>query len=63
MSKLNKTQTEKVIEAMKISSFKANESVFRKGVPGFQKIVVIIEGSLKKLKNGTIVASKGQCWG
>lgn len=30
---------------------------------GFQKIVVIIEGSLKKLKNGTIVASKGQCWG
>jgi hypothetical protein len=32
-------------------------------VAGFQKIVVIIEGSLKKLKNGTIVASKGQCWG
>jgi len=42
LSKLNKTQTEKVIEAMKISSFKANESVFRKGVSGFQKIVVII---------------------
>ena len=63
LSKLNKTQTEKVIEAMKISSFKANESIFRKGVSGFQKIVVIIEGSLKKLKNGTIVASKGQCWG
>ena len=30
---------------------------------GFQKIVVIIEGSLKKVKNGTIVASKGQCFG
>ncbi len=48
---------------MKISSYKANESIFRKGVAGFQKIVVIIEGSLKKLKNGTIVANKGQCWG
>jgi cGMP-dependent protein kinase 1 len=63
LCKLNKLQTEKVIEAMKISSYKANESIFRKGVAGFQKIVVIIEGSLKKLKNGTIVASKGQCWG
>ena len=48
---------------MKISAFKANESIFRKVVSGFQKIVVIIEGSLKKLKNGTIFASKGQCWG
>lgn len=63
LSKLNKSQTDKVIESMKISAFKANESIFRKGVSGFQKIVVIIEGSLKKLKNGTIVASKGQCWG
>ena len=61
LSKLSKVQTEKVIEAMKISSFKANEPIFRKGVAGFQKIVVMIEGSLKKLKNGTIVASKGQC--
>ena len=48
---------------MKISSFKANQCIFRKGVAGFQKIVVIIEGSLKKIKNGTIVANKGQCWG
>ena len=63
LSKLNKNQTDKVIEAMKISAFKINESVFRKGVSGFQKIVVIIEGSLKKLKTGTIIASKGQCWG
>lgn len=63
ISKLSKAQTDKVIDAMKISSFKANEPIFRKGVSGFQKIVVIIEGSLKKLKNGTIVACKGQCWG
>ena len=44
---------------MIISSFKANEPIFRKGISGFQKIVVVVEGSLKKLKNGTIVANKG----
>ena len=48
---------------MKISSFKMNEFIFRKGVKGFQKLVVIIEGSLKKLKSGTTVAGKGQCYG
>lgn len=48
---------------MKIVSYKAQESIFKRGVVGFQKIVVIIEGSLKKVKNGTIVASKGQCFG
>jgi hypothetical protein len=30
---------------------------------GFQKLVVVIEGSLKKVKNGNIVAAKGQCYG
>lgn len=48
---------------MKISSFKAQESIFKRGVIGFQKIVVVIEGTLKKLKSGTIVATKGQCYG
>lgn len=48
---------------MKVSAFKANQPIFRKGVAGFQKIVVIIQGSLKKHKNGAIIASKGQCWG
>lgn len=42
LGKLRKSQMEKIIESMKISAFKANESVFRKGVSGFQKIVVII---------------------
>lgn len=48
---------------MKITSYKAQESIFKRGVVGFQKIVVVIEGSLKKIKNGVIVASKGQCFG
>lgn len=48
---------------MKISSFKAQESIFKRGVVGFQKLVVIIEGSLKKIKSGAVVATKGQCYG
>lgn len=52
-----------VIESMKISSFKINEPIFRKGVAGFQKLVVVIEGGLKKAKTGTIVAGKCQCYG
>jgi hypothetical protein len=48
---------------MKIIAFKANDPVFKKAISGCQKIVVVIEGSLKKLKNGAVVASKGQCWG
>ena len=48
---------------MKISSLKAHQSIFRKGSSGFQKLVVVIEGSLKKLKSGSLVAAKGQCYG
>jgi len=48
---------------MKITSFKAQEPIFKRGVIGFQKLVVVIEGTLKKVKNGTIVATKGQCYG
>jgi hypothetical protein len=48
---------------MKLSSYKINESIFRKGVTGFQKLVVVIEGQLKNNRNGVIVANKGQCYG
>jgi hypothetical protein len=48
---------------MKISSYKAQESIFKRGMVGFQKLVVVIEGNLKKVKKGNIVASKGQCFG
>jgi hypothetical protein len=48
---------------MKLSSYKVNETIFRKGVSGFQKLVVVIEGQLKNTRNGAIVAGKGQCYG
>lgn len=48
---------------MKLTSFKTNETIFRKGVSGFQKLVVVIQGQLKNTRNGAIVATKGQCYG
>lgn len=48
---------------MKISSYKAGETIMKKGSGANQKIVVIIEGSLKKSKSGLTVASKAQAWG
>lgn len=63
LERLNSTQIDQLIDHMKLSSFKSNETIFRKGVMGFQKFVVVIEGQLKSLKNGAIVATKGSCLG
>lgn len=63
LSKLTKEQIDRVIEKMKINAFKANDTIFKKAANSSQKLVVLIEGSLKRLKTGVIVASKGQCWG
>jgi signal-transduction protein with cAMP-binding, CBS, and nucleotidyltransferase domain len=60
---LRKEQIDQLIQKMKLTSYKINETIFRKGVMGFQKLVVVVEGQLKNAKNGTIVASKGQCFG
>lgn len=49
MSKLTKGQIEKVLDAMKIISSKAGDTILKKGTSANQKIVVIIEGSLKKV--------------
>lgn len=48
---------------MKITSYKPQEAIYRRGVVGFQKLTVVVEGSLKKLKGGNVVATKGQCYG
>lgn len=63
LQKLNKAQIDKVLDVMKISSYKAGEPIMKKGTNANQKIVVIIEGSLKKAKSGMTVASKAQAWG
>ena len=63
LSQLTRDTQEKIIDEMKISSFKAKESVLKRGVVGFQKLMVVIEGTLKKLRNGAVVVTKGQCYG
>ena len=59
LEKLKKRDVQKLIEHMKVSNYKKNQAIFRRGVTGFQKIVVVIEGQLKNQKNGGIVAVKG----
>jgi len=63
ITQFTKTSQEKILEEMTITSYKAQESVLKRGVSGFQKLVVVIEGTLKKLRSGNIVATKGQCYG
>lgn len=48
---------------MKITNYKAGDIIFKKGSSANQKIIVLIEGQLKKAKNGFIMASKGTAWG
>ena len=49
----NSTRTKyKRFEAMKVSAFKANEPIFRKGIVDFQKVMAIIED------NGTKTISR-----
>ena len=63
LERIQSSQVDLLIDQMKLSSYKANETIFRKGIMGFQKFVVVIEGQLKSLKNGAIVATKGSCLG
>lgn len=63
LSKLLKPQVDKILDVMKISYYKAGDIIFKKTTPMNQKIIVVIEGSLKKAKSGIVVASKGSCYG
>lgn len=49
LSKLLKTQIEKVLDVMKISNYKAGDVILKKGSAANQKIIVIVEGALKKV--------------
>jgi len=49
LNKLTKIQIEKTIDNMKISNYKVSDIIFTKGSPCSQKIVIVIEGSLKKV--------------
>eukprot|EP01017_Pseudomicrothorax_dubius_P023633 TRINITY_DN2520_c0_g1_i2.p1 TRINITY_DN2520_c0_g1~~TRINITY_DN2520_c0_g1_i2.p1 ORF type:complete len:815 (+),score=191.06 TRINITY_DN2520_c0_g1_i2:35-2479(+) len=62
LSKLTKSQIEKVVENMKIINYKGGDVVFQRGSP-CTKLVMIVEGTLKKSRIGTVVATKGLVYG
>ena len=64
-SKLSKVQTEKILDVMKISSYKSGSVVIKKSTEAntSQKVIVVIEGALKKSKNMHPIATKSQIYG
>lgn len=64
-SKLTKIQIEKILDVMKITSYKSGSVVIKKNTDAStsQKIIVVIEGALKKSKNMHPIATKSQIYG
>ena len=48
-TKLTKIQIEKIIDAMKITNYKAGDIIYHKGALCNQKVIIVIEGSIKKV--------------
>ena len=64
LNQLTKIQIEKVIDNMKTANHKSGDIVFAKGSSCAQKIVVIIEGTLKKAsKSDQVVGRKNEVYG
>ncbi len=62
-SKLTKIQIEKAIDSMKVTDLEAGEVVFPKGTVCGKKIVVVIEGAVKKVIIQKIFSHKiGTIW-
>lgn len=62
LSQLSKIMIEKIVEAMKISNYKNGDVIVKKGSPCNSKLIVVIEGGIKK-KSGAGLAKKGELWG
>jgi cGMP-dependent protein kinase len=63
LSKLTKIQIEKILDNTKYSNKKAGEIVYSKNQLGSSKLVIVIEGSLKKSKYNSVIAKKGELYG
>lgn len=65
LSKLPKEQIEKILDLMKITSFKSGNVVVKKNSENMnnQKIIIVIEGALKKYKNINPIAVRSQIYG
>ena len=65
LSKLSKDQVDKILDLMKINSYKAGNVVIKKNTENInnQKIIIVIEGALKKYKNINPIAVRSQIYG
>lgn len=63
LQRLTKSQIEKCMDLLKLVMYRAGDVVLKKGTPAQQKLLVIVEGLVKKNKSGIVVATKGQIWG
>jgi len=61
--KLTKLQIERLLEVAKLVQHKAGDVIYLKGTSGNQKIVVVIEGALKKGATDAIAAARGEVFG
>ena len=59
---LIKKDEEKVFENMKTRYYKTNEIVFKKGSI-VHKLIIIVEGRIKKFRSANCLAQSGQIWG
>ena len=48
-SKLTKIQREKIIDTIKLVNYQAGEVIFAKGTVCGKKVIVVIEGAIKKV--------------
>ena len=65
LSKLSKEQIEKILDLMKINAYKSGSVVVKKNTENIsnQKIIIVIEGALKKHKNINPIAVRSQIYG
>jgi cGMP-dependent protein kinase len=64
LSQLSKIAIEKIVEGMKISNYKNSDVIIKKGASCSSKLIVIIEGSIKKVNLtifGLICIEKWSC--
>lgn len=63
LSKLNSLQMEKLIQCMTITTFENEQIIFTKGQQATPKMVIILDGYLKKQKTKETICGKGKIVG
>jgi len=63
LNKLTKIQIEKLLDNSKYLNKKSGDTVWVKGDVYSSKLIIVIEGALKKSKFSTVVGKKGEIYG